>query len=155
MTSLYYSRNSVSVREHSFRCNITLHYKLLILRKFYDFKGGTSPAGWLPKTRISPGTLRSVIEYGLPLPLILRTLCTRIAVFLRLSGCELQAAIQCGATTSPTTTVAIRRASWCTAEWGTSSTMTAVDRLQPPTSANLVTTLYTLHSPLINMFVFV
>ena len=30
----------------------------------------TSPAGWLPRTGISSGTLRSVIEYGLPfLPL--------------------------------------------------------------------------------------
>jgi len=28
----------------------------------------TSPAGWLPKTGISSGTLRSAIEYGLPLP---------------------------------------------------------------------------------------
>ena len=28
----------------------------------------TSPAGWLPKTRISSGILRSVIEYELPLP---------------------------------------------------------------------------------------
>ena len=28
----------------------------------------TTPAGWLPRTGISPGTLRSVIEYGLPLP---------------------------------------------------------------------------------------
>jgi len=27
-----------------------------------------SPAGWLPRTRISSGTLRSVIEYELPLP---------------------------------------------------------------------------------------
>ena len=27
----------------------------------------TSPAGWLPRTVISSGTLRSVIEYGLPL----------------------------------------------------------------------------------------
>ena len=27
-----------------------------------------SPAGWLPRTGISSGTLRSVIEYGLPLP---------------------------------------------------------------------------------------
>jgi len=26
----------------------------------------TSPAGWLPRTGISSGTLRSVIEYGLP-----------------------------------------------------------------------------------------
>ena len=29
----------------------------------------TSPAGWLPRTGISSGTLRAVIEYGLPLPL--------------------------------------------------------------------------------------
>jgi len=29
----------------------------------------TSPAGWLPRTGISSGTPRSVIEYGLPLPL--------------------------------------------------------------------------------------
>ena len=28
----------------------------------------TSPAGWLPRTRISSGILRSVIEYELPLP---------------------------------------------------------------------------------------
>jgi len=28
----------------------------------------TSPAGWLPRTRISSGTLRSAVEYGLPLP---------------------------------------------------------------------------------------
>jgi len=28
-----------------------------------------SPAGWVPRTGISSGTLRSVIEYGLPLPL--------------------------------------------------------------------------------------
>ena len=28
----------------------------------------TSSAGWLPRTAISSGTLRSVIEYGLPLP---------------------------------------------------------------------------------------
>jgi len=28
----------------------------------------TSPAGWLPRTGISSGTLRSAIEYGLPLP---------------------------------------------------------------------------------------
>jgi len=27
----------------------------------------TAPAGWLPRTRISSGTLRSVIEYGLTL----------------------------------------------------------------------------------------
>ena len=30
----------------------------------------TSPAGWLPRTRISSGTLRLVIEYGLPLPFL-------------------------------------------------------------------------------------
>jgi len=29
----------------------------------------TSPAGWLPRTRISSGTLRWVLEYGLPLHL--------------------------------------------------------------------------------------
>ena len=28
----------------------------------------TSPAGWLPRTGISSGTLRSVIKYGLPIP---------------------------------------------------------------------------------------
>jgi len=31
----------------------------------------TSPAGWLPRTGISSGTLRSIIEYGLPLPFLL------------------------------------------------------------------------------------
>ena len=31
----------------------------------------TSPAGWLPRIGISSGTLRSVIEYGLPLPFYL------------------------------------------------------------------------------------
>ena len=30
----------------------------------------TSPAGWLPRTGISSGTLRSVIEYGLALPFL-------------------------------------------------------------------------------------
>ena len=30
----------------------------------------TSPAGWLPRTGISSRTLRSVIEYGLPLPFL-------------------------------------------------------------------------------------
>ena len=30
----------------------------------------TSPAGWLPGTRISSGTLPSVIKYGLPLPFL-------------------------------------------------------------------------------------
>ena len=33
----------------------------------------TSPAGWLPRTGISSGTLRSVIEYELPLPLAIIT----------------------------------------------------------------------------------
>ena len=32
----------------------------------------TSPAGWLPRTGISSRTLRSVIEYGLPLPFTLK-----------------------------------------------------------------------------------
>ena len=32
----------------------------------------TSPAGWLPRTGISSGTLRSVIEYGLPIHFYLR-----------------------------------------------------------------------------------
>ena len=32
--------------------------------------GLQSPAGWLPRTWISSGTLRSVIEYGLPLPFL-------------------------------------------------------------------------------------
>ena len=35
----------------------------------------TSPAGWLPRTGISSGTLRSVIEYGLPLPFLTQTSC--------------------------------------------------------------------------------
>ena len=30
----------------------------------------TSPAGWLPRTGISSGTLRSAVQYGLPLPLL-------------------------------------------------------------------------------------
>jgi len=40
----------------------------------------TSPAGWLPRTGISSGTLRSVIEYGLPLSFTLSRshLCTQI-----------------------------------------------------------------------------
>ena len=29
-----------------------------------------SPAGWLPRTGISSGTIRSVMEYGLPLPFL-------------------------------------------------------------------------------------
>jgi len=30
----------------------------------------TSPAGWLPRTGISSGTLHSVVKYGLPLPFL-------------------------------------------------------------------------------------
>jgi len=37
----------------------------------------TSPAGWLPRTGISSGTLRSVIEYGLLLPFLLPTVASR------------------------------------------------------------------------------
>ena len=37
----------------------------------------TSPAGWLPRTGISSGTLRSVIEYGLPLLFYLPTKSTQ------------------------------------------------------------------------------
>ena len=42
-------------------------------RKIFFYKKAllTSPAGWLPRTGISSGTLRSVIEYGLPLPFLL------------------------------------------------------------------------------------
>ena len=32
----------------------------------------TSPAGWLPRTRISSGTLRSAVEYRQPLPFLCR-----------------------------------------------------------------------------------
>ena len=35
----------------------------------------TSRAGWLPRTGISSGTLRAVIEYGLPLPLDIDASC--------------------------------------------------------------------------------
>ena len=35
----------------------------------------TLPAGWLPRTGISSGTLRSVIEYGLPLPFYMYLSC--------------------------------------------------------------------------------
>ena len=37
----------------------------------------TSPASWLPRTGISSGTIRSVIEYGLPLPFLLHRLHVR------------------------------------------------------------------------------
>ena len=39
----------------------------------------TSPAGWLPRTRISSGTVRSVIVYGLPLPFLV-TCMTKLLV---------------------------------------------------------------------------
>jgi len=39
----------------------------------------TSPAGWLPRTGISSGTLRSVIKYGLPY-LIMDTICFNICM---------------------------------------------------------------------------
>jgi len=39
----------------------------------------TSPAGWLPRTGISSGTLRSVIEYGLPLPFYYTTPPTKVS----------------------------------------------------------------------------
>ena len=34
----------------------------------------TSPAGWLPRTGISSGTLRSVMKYGLPLPFYIQSI---------------------------------------------------------------------------------
>jgi len=43
----------------------------------------TSPAGWLPKTRISPGTLCLAIEYGLPLPFFTEYLGERTYVTIR------------------------------------------------------------------------
>ena len=42
----------------------------------------TSPTGWLPRTRISSGTPRSLIEHGLPLPLFFH-----IGVYERLPSC--------------------------------------------------------------------
>ena len=39
----------------------------------------TLHAGWLPRTGISSGTLHSTIEYGLPLPLLIRTTTTKTA----------------------------------------------------------------------------
>jgi len=40
----------------------------------------TSPAGWLPRTGISSGTLRSAIEYELPLPTFAQLLHGRSAI---------------------------------------------------------------------------
>ena len=45
-----------------------------------------SPAGWLPRTGISSGTLRSVIECGLPLPFVL----LRILILAWIIGLLLQ-----------------------------------------------------------------
>ena len=39
-----------------------------------------SPAGWLPRTGISSGTLRSVIEYGLPLPFLVLVVFNYISI---------------------------------------------------------------------------
>ena len=41
----------------------------------------TSPAGWLPRTGISSGTLRSVIEYGLPFLPVVTGRCRRLSVY--------------------------------------------------------------------------
>jgi len=48
-----------------------------------------SPAGWLPRTGISSGTLRSVIEYGLPLPFFLRvSLCQLVPSWVFIHLCR-------------------------------------------------------------------
>ena len=49
----------------------------------------TPSAGWLPRTGISSGTLRSVIEYGLPLPFLVKkhifgTQCRTVGALLSL-----------------------------------------------------------------------
>ena len=41
----------------------------------------TSPAGWLPRTRIGSRTLRSVIEYGLPLSFLLSGNCFLATIY--------------------------------------------------------------------------
>jgi len=46
----------------------------------------TSPAGWLPRTRISSGTVRSVIEYGLPF----RPTCVQFSLLNRISSTRLK-----------------------------------------------------------------
>ena len=50
----------------------------------------TSPADWLPRTGISSGTLRSVIEYGLPLPFYYSTVLLnfRIHYWSVLENCQ-------------------------------------------------------------------
>ena len=50
-----------------------------------------SPLGWLPRTGISSGTLHSVIEYGLPLPLtfLIPFTCILSMVFFFLSNSQL------------------------------------------------------------------
>ena len=50
-------------------------------RRVYDSRHLTE--GWLPRTGISSGTLRSVIEYGLPLPFYMRR-----SKYWRWEGCE-------------------------------------------------------------------
>jgi len=46
----------------------------------------SSPAGWLPRTGISLGTLRLAIEYGLPLPFYLAYSATKMIVITRVNG---------------------------------------------------------------------
>jgi len=46
----------------------------------------TSPAGWLPITGISSGTVRSVIEYGLPF----RPTCVQFSLLYRISSTHLK-----------------------------------------------------------------
>ena len=48
----------------------------------------TSPAGWLPRTGISSGTLRSVIEYGLPLSVVVYLTCASVVFRLHVSVCS-------------------------------------------------------------------
>jgi len=52
---------------------ISCHYGFLLVETNVSLPPGfwlTSPAGWLPRTGISSGTLRSAVEYGLPLPVV-------------------------------------------------------------------------------------
>ena len=56
-----------------------------------------SPADWLPRTGIISRTLRSVIEYGLPLPFLTKTGCQLIEVHSRESVLEMVlVCCQCG-----------------------------------------------------------
>jgi len=57
----------------------------------------SSPPGLLPRTGISSGTLRSVIEYGLPLPFYRHSMQSRVCGTVRcLSVCLSTAAVACG-----------------------------------------------------------